>query len=95
MKSVITKFEIDPEMVLLGSTRYVVEIRGEVVPNLVVEKNLNTENGHVTVRVQVPRGTVAVSTMDALARRVDPTARAYAGNKGGASQVRLYAVERS
>lgn len=94
MKSVITRFEENTSEQMLGKMPYIVEVRGQRVPNLRVEKLTDIESGAVTVLVEVPksdgRAILAVSTMDALARRVKPDARAYAGNKHGAVARRMY-----
>lgn len=98
MKSVITKFEAkESERVIdkgFVRTPYALEVRGAAVPNALVYSLLDMDTGALTVTVQVPKEggkpVLALSTMDALARRVKPDARAYAGNKGGAAVVRRY-----
>lgn len=94
MKSVITGFEVITEEVTLERTPYAVEIRGEAMPAVKVTKVQNLTMGGYTIWVEVPkvdgRPILAVSTMDALARRVKPDARAYGGNKGGAVLRRVY-----
>lgn len=99
MKSVITKLEANlSERVLSGNimrTPYVLEVRGAAIPNALVHEMLDINTGSVTVLVQVPKSdgkpVLAVSTIDAIARRVKAGARAYAGNQGGPLMVRRYA----
>lgn len=95
MKSVITKFEVIADEVTLEQTRYVVEIKGQAMPLVKVTKVQDLVHGGYTIRVEVPkvdgRAILADSTMDALARRVDPNAKVYGGNKRGMVKVRVYA----
>lgn len=98
MKSVITKLEANlSERTLSGDimrTPYVLEVRGAAIPNVLVYEMLDTVKGFTTVLVQAPvvdgKPLLAPSTMDAIARRVKPNARAYGGNRGGSVRVRRY-----
>ena len=88
MKSVITKLEVAEKW--LGVTRYDVEIKGEVVPNVIVELRTDVNTGYQHVFVQSPVDGLSPSTMDAIARRILPGARKYAGNHvTPASKVRI------
>lgn len=82
MKSVITKLEVSERWI--DTVKYDLEIHGAPVPNVIVEKRTDMENGFESVLIQVPivdgKPVLAVSTMDAIARRVMPSARRYAGN---------------
>lgn len=71
MKSVITKFEVNEEVSGLGTTRYDVEIKGKPVHGLKVERVQDLNLGGYRINVEAPVEALAVSTMDALARRVD------------------------
>lgn len=94
MKSVITKMEVIAEQATLAETPYAVEVRGVAMPAVKVVKVQDLVRGGYSVRVEVPkvdgRPILSVSTMDALARRVMPAAKVYAGNRGGAVTRRLY-----
>jgi hypothetical protein len=90
MKSVITALVPDLDNMLLGITPFKLELKGKPEPRVRVEKIQDMENGGFTVRIVAPAD-VALSTLDAIARRVVPDARVYAGNKGGPTKVRLYA----
>ena len=96
MKSVITKFEVLTDEVTLDRTPYAVEIRGQAMPSVKVVRVQNLTVGGYTIYVEVPkvngRPILAVSTMDALARRVSPVATVYGGNKGGEVLRRVYSA---
>ena len=83
MKSVITKLEVAEEW--FGITRYDLEIRGQVVPGVIVEKRTDEKN-NVTIHVQTPvvdgKWLLSPSAMAAVAERLKPGCRAYAGNAG-------------
>lgn len=85
MKSVITKLEENRELSSLGTTRYNLEVRGQVIPGVIVEKHTDEQN-NVTVRVQTPlvdgKWLLSPSAMLAVADRLIPGAHAYAGNAG-------------
>lgn len=82
MKSVITKLEVSEKW--LGVTKYDLEIKDAVVPNVIVEKHTDVNTGFESVLVQSPirdgKAVLSLSTMDAIARRIIPDARKYAGN---------------
>ena len=96
MKSVITKFEVLADEVTLDRTPYAVEVKGQAMPSVKVVRVQNLTMGGYTIWVEVPkvdgRPILAVSTMDALARRVAPGAKVYGGNKGGAVLRRVYSA---
>lgn len=97
MKSVITKMEKNEDASVWGVERFDVEIKDSKVPNVIVERRTDPNNGFVSVLVQVPvvarKPVLSLSTMDAIARRILPDARVYAGNHVTAEsrvQVRRY-----
>lgn len=93
MKSVITKFEVVEDNVTLAVTPYRVEVKGIRDPRLKVERVQDLKNGGYYVLVQAPAGMLALSTMDAIARRVDPKARALSNMAGKTVHVRIYSVK--
>lgn len=92
MKSVITKFEVIEENVSLAVTPYRAEIQGKFDPRVKVQKVQDLKKGGYYVQVQVPKGKLALSTMDALARRVHPSARVLNDLPGVSVHVRTYTV---
>lgn len=79
MKSVITKLEVSER--LLGVERYELEIRGAKAHNTIVELRTDIDTGSQHVFVQTPvKGGLSLSTADAVARKLIPAARKYAGN---------------
>lgn len=92
MKSVITKFEVVEENVSLAVTPYRVEIKGKYDPRVKVERVQDLIKGGYLVMVQAPAGLLALSTMDALARRVDPGARAVSNLPGKSVHLRGYRI---
>lgn len=92
MKSVITKFEVVEENVTLAVTPYRAEIKGKFDPRVKVERVQDLNKGGYYVVVQVPAGVVALSTMDALARRVSADARVLTNMPGRGVHVRTYRI---
>jgi hypothetical protein len=96
MKSVITKLEANlTERVMergFVRTPYTLEVRGAKVPNALVHEVLDMETGAIRITVQSPlvdgKPVLALSTMDAIARRVKPGVKAYV------SQGRMVLVRR-
>jgi hypothetical protein len=80
-KSVITKFEVNEEISGLEVTRYDVEIRGAKVHGLKVERVQDLHVGGYRITVEAPDGVLPLSTMDALARRVDASATVRVNGK--------------
>lgn len=85
MKSVITKLEENKELSSFGVTRFNLEIRGQEIPGVIVEKRTDDQN-NVTVHVQTPlvdgEWLLSPSAMLAVANRIKPGSKAYAGNTG-------------
>lgn len=92
-KSVITKFEVNEENVSLAKTPYHVEISGRFDPRLKVERVQDLLKGGYYVYIQAPAGVLAVSTLDAVARRVDPKARALSNMPGKTLHLRVYRIK--
>jgi hypothetical protein len=90
MKSVITALVPDNDNLLLGVTPFKLELKGQSEPRVKVQKIQDLEYGGFTVKIVAP-SEMAVSTLDAIARRLLPNARVYAGVKAGPTKVRLYA----
>lgn len=84
MKSVITKLVKDEDASVWGAERFALEIKGAVVPNVIVERRVDIQNGFESVLVQTPivdgKPVLTLSTQDAIARRIITDARVYAGN---------------
>lgn len=94
MKSVITKLEENKELSSFGVTRYDLEVAGKEIPGVIVEKNTDAQN-NVTLRLQTPlvdgKWLLSPSAMLAVAQKIKPGAKAYAGNAGHPKvRVRLY-----
>lgn len=90
---VITELSRDLDSSAVGDLRYIVALKGQREPRLKVSR-LQTESGAIVVIVEAPKvdgkPIVAVSTMDAIARRIDPSARAGAGLNGSTRVQRRY-----
>lgn len=97
MKSVITSLEPNREEMLLGFTPYRLEIKGEPEPRVKVTEIRDIETGKATVRIvaMAAAGTPvqALSTLDAIARKILPGARVTARLHGSAAFSRFYAVD--
>jgi hypothetical protein len=91
--SVITDISRDLDASSVGDLRYIVSLKGKPEPRLKVSR-FQHEDGAIMVIVEAPKVNgkpiVAVSTMDAIARRVEATARAGAGINGSARVQRRY-----
>lgn len=92
MKSVITKLEARTEDQTYGRIPYDVEIKGERPANVVVAKlpKLSAE-AQTLVEITTPVGSLALSTMDAIARRILPDARHLVTYAGASARRRVYA----
>lgn len=92
-----TAVHLDRDNAELNYWPYIVTIAGQVEPKVKASKKLNAANGVKIVSVQVPevngRPMLADSTLDAVARRIEPEAKVYArsGLEFGRYQ-RLYTV---
>lgn len=98
MKSVITKLEENKELSSFGVTRFDLEVNGQTIPGVIVEKLTDAKN-NVTVRVQTPlvdgKWMLSPSAMLAVAKRILPGAKAYAGNAGHPKvRYRMYSATR-
>lgn len=75
---------------------YRVMVAGKPEPRVKAVRMVSPLNGDITIRLTVPviDGTplLALSTMDATARRIAPTARVSQNGKGSRVHVREYAV---
>lgn len=92
MKSVITKLEARTEDQTYGRIPYDVEIKGAKPANVVVAKLPKLSDVTETlVEITSPKGLLALSTMDAIARRIMPDARHRVTYDGTAAQRRVYA----
>ena len=94
--SVITNLVPDYDEMLLGATPYKLEIKGEPEPRVRVTELMDLETGTKTVRIiaKASEGVpaLALSTLDAIARRILPNARVKATGKGTAGMHREYAA---
>lgn len=94
--SVITKLVPDFDEMLLGATPYILEIKGEPEPRVRVTELMDLDTGTKTVRIiaKAAEGVpaLALSTLDAIARRILPTARVAVTSKGKAGMHREYAA---
>jgi hypothetical protein len=96
MKSVITKLEARNEDQTYGRIPYDVEIKGERPANVVVAKLPKISDATQTlVEITTPlvggSTALAVSTMDAIARRILPDARHIVTYPGESARRRVYA----
>jgi hypothetical protein len=89
MKSVITALVPDNNNLLVGVTPFKLELKGKPEPRVRIEKIQDMQDGSFTVRIVAPSD-MSLSTLDAVARRLLPNARVYAGSKLGPTKVRLY-----
>lgn len=94
--SVITLLEPNTDEMLLGQTPYKLEIKGAPEPRVKVTELMDLNTGTKTVRIiaRASQGVpaLALSTMDAIARRILPNARVKASGKGHSGMHREYAV---
>lgn len=95
-KSVITKLEARTEDQTYGRIPYDVEIKGTVPANVTVAKLPKLSSaGQTLVEITTPLvdgGTLlALSTMDAIARRILPEARHLTTYAGSSARRRVYA----
>lgn len=86
---VVTALVEDTDNLLVGMTPIKVELKGKPAPHVKVEKIQDLNKGGFSVKVVAPL-TVAVSTLDAIARRVIPGATVTLAGKG-AARIRHYA----
>lgn len=93
---VVTNLTRNLDAAAVDSMPYIVELRGTVEPRIKAIRRVT--DGHVSAVIQVPliedKPLVAVSTMDAIARRIlGAGARVYGGAdlKGGFKR-RMYSV---
>jgi hypothetical protein len=97
MKSVITALEPNRDEMLLGFTPYRLEIKGEPETRVKVTEIRDITTGKATVRIvaMAAAGTPvqAVSTLDAIARRILPNARVTARLHGSAAFSRFYTTD--
>lgn len=93
MKSVITKLVARTEDQTYGRIPYDLEIKGSKPANVTVAKlpKIN-ETGQTLVEITTPEGALALSTMDAIARRILPDARHLITYNGKAARRRVYAT---
>ena len=96
MKSVITKLEARTEDQTYGRIPYSVEIKGETPANVVVAmlpKVSDKTQTLVEITVPLVEGAtaLALSTMDAIARRILPDAKVLVTYNGSAARRRVYA----
>lgn len=92
MKSVITKLEARTEDQTYGRIPYDVEIKGAKPANVVVAKLPKlSDKTETLVEITAPVGLLALSTMDAIARRIIPNARHRVTYAGTSAQRRVYA----
>lgn len=92
MKSVITKLEARTEDQTYGRIPYDVEIKGAKPANVVVAKLPKLSDVTETlVEITAPTGTLALSTMDAIARRILPEAKVRVTYDGTSARRRVYA----
>jgi len=89
MKSVITRLEADNENMTLGSTPYVLELKDKPEPRVKVRKVQDLNKGGFEVQIEAPAD-IAVSTLDAIARRLIPQARVKVAGKNHATIIRYY-----
>lgn len=87
---VVTALIEDFDNQTLGNLPIKVELKGQPAPHVKVEKLQNLTQGGYTVRITAPVS-VAVSTLDAIARRVIPEAKVTLAGKG-AARIRHYAA---
>lgn len=94
--SVITGFAKNVEDATLGRTPYVVEIKGQNPGGVRVAELMDADTGTVSIEVIAPapdgKPVLALSTMDALARRVRATAKVAFNGQGPTTLRRVYAV---
>jgi hypothetical protein len=96
MKSVITKLVARTEDQTYGRIPYDVEIKGSVPANVVVAKLPKlSDKTQTLVEITVPlvsgAPALALSTMDAIARRILPEARHLTTYAGESARRRVYA----
>lgn len=96
MKSVITKLEARTEDQTYGRIPYDVEIKGEAPANVVVAKLPKLSAATQTlVEITTPlvggSPLLALSTMDAIARRILPDAKVLTSYSGASARRRVYA----
>ena len=97
MKSVITALEPNREEMVLGFTPYRLEIKGSPEPRVKVTEIRDIATGKATVKIiaMASAGTPvqAVSTLDAIARKILPGARVIARLHGSAAYSRFYSAD--
>jgi hypothetical protein len=87
---VVTALTEDLDNLLMGVTPFKVELKGKPAPHVKVEKLQDLNRGGFSVKITAPLE-VAVSTLDAIARRVIPEAKVTVSGKGPA-RIRHYAA---
>lgn len=80
----------------LNLTPYTVTVAGKPEPRVQAVRVVSALTGAVTIQLTVPvidgSPLLALSTMDATARRISPTARVAHNRKGSRLHIREYAV---
>lgn len=80
----------------LNLTPYLVTVAGKPEPRVQAVRVVSALTGAVTIQLTVPvidgSPLLALSTMDATARRISPTARVAHNRKGSRLHIREYAV---
>lgn len=97
MKSVITSLEPNREDATLGFTPYRLEIKGEPETRVRVTEIRDIVTGKATVKIVAMAAAgspvQALSTLDAIARKILPGARVTARLHGSAAWNRFYTAD--